>query len=241
MEELAAAAEALTTEDRAGLVFGPELARVGVFLMANGGYIANDDVTEMTLDTEENRGTLQFLADLFASDFARTPAEVEAGWAGEAFGQGKAAMVIEGNWLVGYLASDFPDREYGVIEIPAGTAGPGTYAFTVCWAVSPESENPEAAWEAIDFLTGPEGAAAYTEAFNVMPARQSLAEGWLANRPELQAFVDGAEYAQPWQFVPGFTDVVAEFNSQFEALIAGDSDVDEFVETVTEAGESVIG
>ncbi len=104
MEELAAAAEALTADGVVGLVVDPELARWGVFMLNHGGYIVDEDVTEMTLDTEENRAGLQYLADLFAAGYAATPAAVEAGWGGEALGLGKAAMVIEGNWIVGAMA-----------------------------------------------------------------------------------------------------------------------------------------
>ena len=149
-------------------------------------------------------------------------------------------MVIEGNWLVGTMANDFPDVNWAVAELPEGSAGQATYAFTVCYAVATESPNPEASWEAIDFLTGPEGAAAWTAEFNVMPARESLREGWLADHPELEPFLNGAEYAHGWQFAPGFIDVVTEFNSQFEQLIAGDTDVDGLIAAVTEAGESVL-
>lgn len=240
MEELAAAAEALTTDGVVGLSFGAELARAGVFMFANGGDIVNDDVSEMTLDTEENRSAMQYLADMFAAGHAAKPADVEADWGGPALGQGKAAMVIEGNWIVGFLAENFPDVNWGAVEIPEGSAGRGTYAFTVCYGVGTESGNPDASWQAIDYLTGPEGAAAWTEAFNVMPARESLRDGWLASHPELEPFMNGAEYATAWQFAPGFSDVVTEFNSQFEQLIAGDTDVDGLIESVTEAGESVL-
>jgi multiple sugar transport system substrate-binding protein len=194
----------------------------------------------MTLDTEENRATLQFLTDLFTNDFAATAAELEAGWPGEAFGQGKAAMVIEGNWIVPYLAENFPDVNWGVVEMPEGSAGRSTYAFTVCYAVGTESGNADAAWQAIDYLTGPEGAARWTEEFAVMPARESLRDAWLEGHPELEAFLNGAEYALPWQFAPGFADVNTEFNNLFTQLIAGDIDVEEFVEAATEAGESVL-
>jgi multiple sugar transport system substrate-binding protein len=240
MEELAAAAEALATPERAGLSINLNLDRVGPFLLANGGYLVNDDVTEMTLDTEENAATLQYLADLFQSDAARSAADLEAGWPGEAFGQGKAAMVIEGNWIVSYLAESFPDRNWGVVEMPEGSAGRATYAFTVCYGVGTESSNQEAAWEAIDFLTGPEGAAQWTEEFNLMPARQSLRDGWLEGHPDLEPFVAGVDYATGWQFAPGFIDVTNEFNSQFEQLVAGDTDVEGMIEAVTEAGESVL-
>ncbi len=165
-------------------------------MLANGGYIVNDDVSEMTLDTEENRAALQYLADMFAAGHAATPADLEAGWAGEAFGLGKAAMVIEGNWIVGAMAQDYPDvnwarRRAARRDQPAGRRTPSRCATRV----AAESPNPEASWEAIDFLTGPEGAAAWTAAFNVMPARESLREGWLADHPELEPFLNGAEYA----------------------------------------------
>jgi multiple sugar transport system substrate-binding protein len=240
MDELAAAAEALTTDDRKGLIFGPELARAGVFMLANGGYIVNDDVTEMTLDSDANRSALQFIVDMFANGSTAKPSDVEAGWAGEAFGQGKAAMVIEGNWVASYLAENFPDREFAVAEIPAGSAGRATFAFTVCYGVGAQSDNADAAWKAVDYLTGPEGAKKWTDNFNVMPARPSLRDGWIAGKPELEAFVAGAEYAQPWQFKPGFADVVTEFNAQFESLIAGDTTVDDLISSVTSAGESVL-
>ena len=69
---------------------------------------------------------------------------------------------------------------------------------------------------------------------------KSLREGWLADHPDLEPFINGAEYAHRWQFRPGFTDVTNEFNAQFEQLIAGDTDVDGMIEAVTEAGESVL-
>ena len=240
MEELAAAAEALTTDDVVGLSFGPALDRVGVFLLANGGYIVNDDVSEMTLDTEENRASMQYLADLFAAGHAAKPADLETDWGGPALGEGKAAMVIEGNWIVGYLAENFPDVNWGVVELPEGSAGRATYTFTVCYGVGSESPNPDASWQAIDFLTGPEGAAAWTAEFNLLPARQSLREGWLADHPGPRAVRQRGRVRPCWQFRPGFSDVVTEFNAQFEQLIAGDTDVDGFIAAVTEAGESVL-
>jgi multiple sugar transport system substrate-binding protein len=177
---------------------------------------------------------------MFAAGHAAKPADLEADWAGQAFGLGKAAMVVEGNWLQGTMAQEYPDVNWAVAELPAGPVEQATYAFTVCYAVGNESPNPDASWAAIDFLTGPEGAAAWTAEFNVMPARASLREGWLADHPELEPFLNGAEYAHPWQFKPGFADVNAEFTAQFEQLIAGDTDVDGLIQSVTEAGESVL-
>ena len=151
---LAAAAEALTTDGVVGLLVRPNLDRVGTFLLANGGYIVNDDVSEMTLDTEENRDTLQYLADMFAAGHADLRISRHLG-RGEAFGHGKAAMVIEGNWLVGTMAqgtrtSTGPSPRCPKVPLD----GPPTPSRSA--TPSAESANPDAAWAAIDFLTGPE-------------------------------------------------------------------------------------
>ena len=69
---------------------------------------------------------LQYVKDqMAAGSFAYSnDARIDAGWGGEAFGIGKAAMVIEGNWIAGAMTNDFPDVNYVVAELPEGPAGP---------------------------------------------------------------------------------------------------------------------
>jgi multiple sugar transport system substrate-binding protein len=240
-EELSAAADALTTADQAGLAMGVEYPRWAVFLFQNGAALTNEEVSEITLDTPEAREALQFVADQYASGSFVRPSDVDAGWAGEAYGQGKAAMAIEGNWIVGYLQDTFPDREFAVAELPAGPAGKGTFAFTVCYGVPADAENPDASWALVDYLTNAEGSAAWTEAFNVMPARQSVAENWTGDHENLGAFVSGIEYAKRWGFIPGFNDVIGVFAEQANAVVDGDATVEDLVTETQSAGEDLIG
>jgi multiple sugar transport system substrate-binding protein len=240
-EELAAAAEALTTDTQAGLAMGVEYPRWAVFLFQAGADLTNSDVSAITLDTPEAREALQFVADQYTAGHFVSPGEVDAGWAGEAFGQGKAAMTIEGNWIVGYLQQTFPDKTWAVAELPAGPAGQGTFAFTVCYGVAESAANPDASWALIEYLTNAQGSLAWTTAFNVMPARASVADQWLADHPELEAFVTGAEYAHRWGFAPGFGDVISVFNEQANAIVDGDGSVEELIEETVAAGEDVIG
>jgi multiple sugar transport system substrate-binding protein len=239
--ELRAAADALTTDDRAGLVMGVEYPRWAVFLFQAGGALTNDDITEITIDTPQSREGLDFVAGMYSDGLAVSPSAVDAGWAGEAFGQGKAAMTIEGNWIVGYLAQDFPDREYAVVELPVGPAGPGTFAFTVCYGVAANAANPEASWALVEYLTNADGALAWTRDFPVMPARASVRDAWLQQRPDLAAFLDGAEYAHQWQFRPGFADVLGVFSDQAQAIVAGNGTVDQLIDSATAAGRDVLG
>ncbi len=248
-EELAAAAEALTTGDaaaiaagtaQAGLSMGVEYPRWGAFLFQNGAAITNEDNTAMTIDTPEAREAIEFVAGLYQNGFAVKPAAVDSGWSGEAFGQNKAAMVVEGNWLPPAMAADFPDKQYAVAELPAGPAGQGNFAFTVCYGVAADAANPEASWQLVDYLTNEEGSLAWTEAFSVMPARESVAEQWISAHPELEAFVAGADYSQRWGFVPGFGDVLSVFNTGLEGVVDGNMTVDQVIADTTAAGEGVL-
>ncbi len=239
-EELAAAAEALTTDDQVGLSFGTEYARAGAFLFQAGTDILTEDQTAVAIDSDGGRAALQFLADMFAAGHAASPSAIDTGWGGEAFGSGAAAMTIEGNWIVGYLNNTFPDKEWAVAELPSGPEGPGTFAFTVCYGVAASVSDADQAWAMVDFLTDAEGAAAWTSGFQVMPARASVRDGWLADNPELEAFVAGAEYATRFQFPPGVGDIQGVFNENFQGLVTGDVTVDELIEAVVEAGDDLL-
>ena len=239
-DELAAAAEALTTDDRVGLSFGAEYSRAGAFLFQAGTDILTADGTAVALDSDGARDALQYLADMFAAGHAASPQAIDTGWGGEAFASGNAAMTIEGNWIVGYLNSNFPDREWAVAELPHGPAGPGTFAFTVCYGVASSADNPEQSWAFVDYLTSAEGAAAWTSGFQVMPARASVRDQWVADNPELSAFVAGAAYASRFQFPTGVGDIQGVFNENFQKLITGDITVEDLIEEVADAGDDLL-
>ena len=239
-DELRAAAIKLTGDGVVGLSMGFEYPRVGVFMFQGGGAMTDDKITKMTVNTPENKAAFSLLGDLYKAKALQAPDEIGAGWGGEAIGKGKAAMVIEGNWIVSYLKKDFPAIKAGFAELPAGPKGKGTFAFTVCYGVNKNSKNQTAAWKLVDALTNAEGSLKWTNAFNVMPAHASVADKWLAPRPELKAFVSGAAYARKFQFVPGFGDVQGEFNKGLKAVFSGEKSFDDYASNVDKAGNSIL-
>jgi multiple sugar transport system substrate-binding protein len=219
-DELSAVAEQLTTEEHVGLAYGPEVQRVGVFMAQAGGAFIEEDGTTAVVDSPENAQALQYIKDeMEAGSFAfSNDARIDAGWGGEAFGLGKAAMVIEGNWIAGAMTNDFPDVEYTVAELPEGPAGPGTIQYTNCWGMAAQSDNIAGATSLVEHLTSTESQLRAAEAFGVMPSVASAAEDWKEAYPEFAAFIDGAEYAINLPSQPGTGDVIADFNAQLATL-----------------------
>ena len=214
-DELREVAKTLTTGDQVGLVTSAEYQRLGAFMAAAGGGLVTDG--EATADSEANVEALEFVKSMLAEDSWQTAADVGAGWGGEAFGTGKAAMTIEGNWIAGAMKADFPDVEYQVASLPEGPEGQATLSFTNCWGIA-ESAEAEAAQELVAFLTSADQQMEFARAFGVMPSVQSAADAYAEEFPELAAFVEQGEEAQTVPNQEGVGDVIADLNSKLETL-----------------------
>ena len=215
-DQLATVAAALTTDDQVGLSMGREYARVGVFMNQAGGTLVDGDA--ITADSAENAEGLAYLQGLIEAGSLKFPQELEAGWGGEAFGLGKAAMVIEGPWINGAMRNDFPDRKFISVELPAGPGGPSTFAFSNCWGMPIDSETRDATLNLIEFLTSDEQQLAFAEAFGVIPSTESGSAAYAEQFPENAAFVAGvASAASPVAF-QGAAAAIADFNTQLEQI-----------------------
>jgi len=221
-DQLTDVAGKLTTDGQTGLGFSGEYARVGVFLAQAGGTMVDADGTTATVDSPENVEGLTYVQSLLASGSAAYAADLGTGWGGEAFGTGKAAMTIEGNWITGAMTNDYPDVDYQVVPLPAGPGGEGTLQFTNCWGVAADSANQSDAVDLVQFLTSTDQQLAFSEAFGVMPSVQSAADGWKELYPEMTAFIDSADFAQNVVNAQGAADVITDFNAQLEGLRTGD-------------------
>lgn len=219
-DDMYAAAEAITNADIktaegadvTGFSAAADRNRWLALFWANGARLF-DDAGDVAFDSPAAVEALTYYRSFVENGVGDLPANLGgAGWNGEAFGRGLAAMTIEGNWAVGYLKTDFPDLNWGVVEIPvAPSGGRGTLLFTECWAVSAQAvgtPTEDAAWKLVNFLTGPDGAMANAnEGFGVMPSRATASAAWLeASGAELEPFVKGAEYAWAPVFPLGYGD-----------------------------------
>ncbi len=219
-DQLAEVAAALTTGDQVGLSMGREYARVGVFMNQAGGALVDGDA--IVADSAENAEGLAYLQQLIADGSLKFPQELEAGWGGEAFGLGKAAMVIEGPWINGAMANDFPERQFISVELPAGPAGPSTFAFSNCWGMPVGSETREATIDLIEFLTSDEQQLAFAEAFGVIPSTESGSAAYAEQFPENAAFVAGVASATSPVAFQGASAAIADFNTQLEQIGSAD-------------------
>jgi len=220
-----------------GIVVDANFDRFIMFLLQAGGAVTNEDVTEVTLDEPETKEALDFFYGLYQDGLTATSADVGAQWPGDAFAQGLASIVFEGNWMFPFLNTNAPDKEYGIAELPTGPGGKGTAAFTASYSIFNGTQNPDAAWTLVNFMTGPEGMATWTSLGLAMPTRPGLAEDWLAQYPEREPYLDSAEYATAVQYGPGGQKFNEDANAVLQSLHAGQIDTAQAQEQLTAAAE----
>ncbi|MFB9909162.1 sugar ABC transporter substrate-binding protein [Allokutzneria oryzae] len=239
-DQLEAVAKRLTTRERKGLVLMDDVDRIGAFFRQAGGWLVDPSGKKATVDSPQNLQALRYVQRLLRSGSTAFAKQVDSGWSGEALGKGSAAMVIEGNWVIGALAKDYPQRKWRAVELPRGPGGKGTLAFTNCWGIPTASKNRQAAESLVTYLTDVSQQTTLGEGFGVIPSRRVAAGLFGRAHPEQQAFLAGAEYAQGEPTAKGLESVLKDFDAQLLGL-SGGADPKAILESTQRNAEQVLG
>ncbi len=210
-------------KEQYGFGLAPELSRQYFMITAFGGRLLDQNGNAAFASSESLKG-LQFVIDQYRQDRTSAQAsDVGASTGSEMFGQGKAAMVIEGLWAIPYLHDNFPKLEFATAEVPTVNEKKGTMAYTVAYVMNKKSEHKDAAWQLISYLTSAEGMKTSAKEGIALPARKSvLKELGYVNNPLYAPFVGGAAYATIWQAGENLPTILTHFNNQFISALIGE-------------------
>jgi multiple sugar transport system substrate-binding protein len=222
------------------MTLNPELARFILFLYQAGGNILNPEFTEITIGDDASLQALEFFNSLYTEKLIATSSEVGADWPGDAFIKGLSSIVFEGNWMFPGLAEGAPDKPFAVAELPAGPAGKGTPAFTQAFCISASTENPEAAWVVVNYLSSNEGAGLASTLGLAIPPRVDLEETYLSLFPERAPFLASGEYATAAQYGIGGVQFQTDATSELQKMQAGQQDVQTTMDAIVAYANSDI-
>lgn len=172
--ELFRVAQQLTTGDRYGLVWNQtEPFWMVPWLGGFGGSVFSADGVTPTLDTKAMRDTLQFLYDM-KYKYKIIPKESDYNGADSLFKEGKAAMIINGDWSLGAYKEIFGDN-LGVARIPkVSSTGkwPAPYTSGVFFMVPKEVSGAklEVVKAFVGFVTNEENQVEMVRKLNRLPA-----------------------------------------------------------------------
>jgi multiple sugar transport system substrate-binding protein len=205
-----------------GFGLSPDLSRQYFMMTAYGGSLVDQKGNAAFANPNYLKG-LQLIIDQYRQDkTSAQPSDVGVSSGSEMFGQGKAAMVLEGSWAIPYLKDTFSELEFATAEVPKVNGKKRTMAYTVAYVMNKKTKHKDAAWQVMSYLTGKEGMKAWAKEGLVLPARKSvLEELGYAENPLYAPFVAGAAYATIWQAGENLPTVLLHFNNQFISALIG--------------------
>ena len=189
---------------------------------AHPALLTSADGTKATASSEGSVAGLSQVKKLLSSGSAGWGADLPAGSAADAFGQGQAAMVIETEALTKTLADAYSGISYKVVELPAGSGGKGTLQFPTFYGVVEASKHKADAIKLVEYLTAAERQVALAGAAGTVPAGKAAGETWKGKHADQAAFLAGVEYSQPVPSASGTSDIIANFDNELPGLAGGD-------------------
>jgi multiple sugar transport system substrate-binding protein len=226
-EDLHAAASAIAENtEYAGYCQGSDWARFAPWAFSNGGAFASDDFTTATLDTPEVKEMAALQLEMFEDGSLVRPADIGAGWCGEAIGKELAGLTLEGGWMVNFMRTDYPDVEWKAVLLPQGAATRADVIFTNAIGVNAFTEYPRAAAAFTFFVTGSDNQGEIVStgfAYSTHPDQVDLVQDENDKAIAEGGLLDASRVAY-WGPNPGrVNDAVSQ---ALERIFLGDQDVD---------------
>lgn len=209
-----------------GITLPASSSRWLAFMFADGGTVLNKDGTQAAFNTQAGVNSLDFYAS-FAKDHSSVlPADVAAGWAGDAFGKQRAAMALEGGWLIPYMTENFPSVQYGIAPVPKSANGKrADLIFTNAWSGYSNTKHPEAAWELIKYMTGAEVQTSQLHAGFALPTLQNLSnDPYFTQNPGIKVMFDAATYGYADNYGPHDAIIHTKLDQAVEKVLLGKAD-----------------
>ncbi len=243
-DELIEMGLALTTDDQYGLVYNQtEPFWLVPWLGGFGGAVFAEDGVTPTLDTPEMVATLQFLYDIKYTT-PIVPPESDYDGADTLFKEGKAAMIINGDWSLGGYADT--DLNFGVARIPLVSATgewPHPYTSGVYFMLPEglEGAKLEAVKDFVTFATSANNQALQVAKLNRLPAlKAALDDPLIANDPILKGSADQMVVGTPMPAVPEMRCNWDAMKPEMQAVLADSKTPEEAAAAMQQAAETCI-
>jgi len=197
-----------------------------------GGELINDDETEWTLDTPEMIAAIEYNASYFTSGVADTagPGFLDSQ---PFFVTGKTASSITGPWVIGQFDTvaeqdGWTAENVGTATVPAGSAGSIGAIAGGSLGVLADSENQDAAWKVVRFLSESDTQIAQYESYGSLPAVQGA---WddpaIADQPLLDAFFDQLQNTRSYPQRTTWLQIATQMGTEMESVAKGQETAEE--------------
>ena len=226
-DDVKSAAKTLTKGSVKGLSLPADAARFDAFLFGYGGQVLSSDKTKAVFNDQKSQDALTFYSSFQLQDKSSDlPDKLGATWPGDAFGKQKAAMVIEGGWLIPYMHDTYPSVSYGSIKLPKFPVKESSLLFTNGWGCSAKTKNQDACMLFVKYMTGKVVQQQVLQSGFALPSRKDLGtDPAITSNPDVKNLFDSASFATAWTFGPHESKINDAQNNAIQSVLLGKSDV----------------
>jgi multiple sugar transport system substrate-binding protein len=250
-DDVTAAAKKLTVGEGPAKVYGMcvnrDINRAGAFILQNGNPIVENGKATVAQDNavEAVNWWYGFKKDGTGAEAT----DIGAGWCGEALGKQQVAMVVEGGWLLPFMADSangFQDIKFSAVPIPTPASGKqATLVFTNGWAASARSKFPKAAAALVLFLTSAANQQPILQTGFALPTVKSLLnDPYFQQNPAAKVLAEAPSYGKVANFVFGGPakqdDVIKPLNDAMERIFTGAQDTKAALEQGAQEADAVL-
>jgi len=244
-DELISVGKTLTTGDHYALVWNmTEPFWMVPWLGGFGGSVFDKDGVTPTLNTKAMTDTLQFMYDL-KTKYAITPKEADYATADTLFKEGKAAMLINGDWSLGDYKKALGDK-LGIAPLPKVSATgkyPAPYTSGKYFMI-PEADTGDLLQAVISFAqfaTTYENQIDLTKTLSRLPAlKKALDDEYVKNDPILQGSAAQMALGTP---MPSVIEMRANWDAmkpELNAVLAGTKSAADAAKSMQDAAVAAI-
>lgn len=203
-----------------------------VYLWHAGGEFLTPDLQKAAFNSPAGKRALQFWVDLIH----KHKVSPLAPWG--LFGAGKAAMVMDGSWMVGgWRRGGWAEVPFDWGTTPMPIPSGGEYATNMggeqifIFKTTPEKE--AAAWLFVKWFTSKEIQIKWGILTGFMPVRDSVAKdevyiAWVTTtEPRLKPFIEYQRYARARPMVPQYPEISDAFSEEIQKALYGVVSVEE--------------
>ena len=214
------------------------------FVWDAGGSELNEEATASTIASPEAQEGVEFVADLLpAGLYDPTALEKDGTQVEESFKGGRLAVWIGGPWVLSTIPRMDDDAWAPVARKNAAVApmpeGPSGSAFTFVGGSNLQmfksSENKDAAWELIKFLSQDSTQKAYANLMGFFPARLEPQEQAAKKDANYQSFYEAIQDGRTYAPIPQWGQIETAYRTRFGNILdaaAGQGKEDYSPETV---------
>jgi multiple sugar transport system substrate-binding protein len=211
------------------------------FAWSNGADVTDESGEQYTIDSPEMVEALDYYTSYFDEGLSETRlldlGELESG-----FADGKYGSFISGPWHTGLVEdAGLTTDEYAVAPLPGPESSPGTsFVGGGDLTVFKDSDNADAAWKYVKWLTDPGTQQDFYDTVGDLPAVQDAwSSGKLAEDPQLQVFGQQLKDTEAPPAVPTWEQVAASIDSIVEQASKGSMPAEDAVEQMQSKASSI--